>query len=356
MKDALSMNALNSKDSIEEQAAYWFARLRADNASKGDKRRFKAWLEESPRHAEAYALQEEVWTAMQDSAVDDEIMTMRQQALGASAAANNNNWFKYGAIAASLLVLAVSVMLVNPFGNSSGSGSADPAEQLAQAEPQSSPIYRTAIGQRSTVNLPDGSVVELNTDSLIQINFSDERRDLILLRGEALFDVAKDANRPFVVEADGKLITAVGTTFSVRRADDEVRVTLIEGIVTVDKEDGDNADPDAVSRKQMRPGEQLVALGDQPFKVNMIDTDTATSWKDGRLIFDNEPLGMIVQEVNRYSSRKLVVGDPTLSDMRVSGIFQVGSIDSFAAALEASFPVANSAPSGEGDIILEWKE
>ena len=131
---------------------------------------------------------------------------------------------------------------------------------------------------------------------------------------------------------------------------------MIEGIVTVDKEDGDNADPDAVSRKQMRPGEQLVALGDQPFKVNIIDTDTATSWKDGRLIFDNEPLGMIVQEVNRYSSRKLVVGDPTLSDMRVSGIFQVGSIDSFAAALEASFPVANSAPSGEGDIILEWKE
>ncbi len=356
MKDTLSMNVRNGNDSVEEQAAFWFARLRADNASKGDQRRFKAWLEESPRHAEAYALQEEVWTAMQDSAVDDEIMAMRQNALGASAAANNNSWYKYGAIAASLLVLAVSVMLMNPFGNSNGSGGADPAEQLAQLEPQSSPIYRTAIGQRSTVNLPDGSVVELNTDSLIQINFSDERRDLMLLRGEALFDVAKDSSRPFVVEADGKLITAIGTTFSVRRADDEVRVTLIEGIVTVDKEDGDDANPDAVSKKQMRPGEQLVALGDQPFKVNMINTDTATSWKDGRLIFDNEPLGTIVQEVNRYSSRKLVVGDPTLADMRVSGIFQVGSIDSFAAALEASFPVANNPQSGEGDIILNWKE
>ncbi|QTD55895.1 FecR family protein [Parasphingorhabdus cellanae] len=356
MKDPHSINALHANNNVEEQAAYWFARLRADNASKGDQRRFKSWLEESPRHAEAYALQEEVWAAMQDSAVDDDILAMRQNALGMSATSNDNRWLKYGAIAASLLVAAVSLIVLNPFGYLDGSDFSDPAEQLAQSEPQSSPIYKTAVGQRSTVNLPDGSVVELNTDSLIQINFSDDKRDLILLRGEALFDVAKDESRPFVVEADGKLITAIGTTFSVRRADDEIRVTLIEGIVTVDKEDSEGGNPDAVNKKQLRPGEQLVALGDQPFKVNAINTDAATSWKDGRLIFDNEPLGTIIQEVNRYSTRKLVVGDPTLSDMRVSGIFQVGSVDSFAAALEASFPVAHNAQSDKDDIVLSWKE
>ncbi len=350
------MDALNATNNVEEQAAYWFARLRADNASKGDQRRFKTWLEESPQHAQAYALQEEVWTAMQDSAVDDEIMAMRQNALSVSTGANNNSWLKYGAIAASLLVVVVSMVMLNPFASLGGSSGTAPSDQFAQAEPQSSPIYRTAIGQRSTVNLPDGSVVELNTDSLIQVNFSEESRDLILLRGEALFEVAKDSSRPFVVEADGKLVTAIGTTFSVRRADDEVRVTLIEGIVTVDQDDGDSSNPAAVSKKQLKPGEQLVALGGQPFQVNMINTDSVTSWKDGRLIFDNEPLGMIVQEVNRYSTRKLVVGDPTLSDMRVSGIFQVGSIDSFAVALEASFPVENSARSDEGDIVLNWKE
>lgn len=355
MKDTLSMNALSADNSVEEQAAYWFARLRADNASKGDQRRFKAWLEESPEHAEAYALQEEVWTAMQDSAVDDEIMAMRQNALSVSAGANNNSWLKYGAFAASLLVMIVSIIMLNPFTSSNSSGDKSPIDQLAAAEPQSSSIYRTAIGQRSTVNLPDGSVVELNTDSLIQVNFSEERRDLILLHGEALFDVAKDSNRPFVVEADGKLVTAIGTTFSVRRGDDEVRVTLIEGVVTVDQDDSASANSSAVGKKQLRPGQQLVALGDGPYQINMVDTAVATSWKDGRLIFDNEPLGMIVQEVNRYSSRKLVVGDPTLSDMRVSGIFQVGSVDSFAAALEASFPVKNSTRAGEDDIILYWK-
>lgn len=313
-------------------------------------------MEESPEHAEAYALQEEVWTAMQDSAVDDEIMAMRQNALAVSAGANNNSWLKYGAIAASLLVVVVSMAMLNPFANMGGSDVTDAAQELVQSGHQSSPIYRTAIGQRSTVDLPDGSVVDMNTDSLIQINFSEDRRDLILLRGEALFEVAKDSNRPFVVEADGKLVTAVGTTFSVRRSDDEVRVTLIEGIVTVDQDDSNSNNPDAVSKKQLKPGEQLVAQGDLPFKINMVDTAVATSWKDGRLIFDNEPLGMIVQEVNRYSSRKLVFGDPTLSDMRVSGIFQVGSVDSFAAALEASFPVQNSTSSGEGDIVLDWKE
>ncbi len=356
MMDPHNMDTPDTANSAEEQAAYWFARLRADNASKGDQRRFKTWLEESPKHAEAYALQEEVWTAMQDSAVDDEIMAMRHNALSVSTTANNNSWLKYGAIAASLLVVVVSMVMLNPFVSLDSSGGTAPIDQLAQAETQSSPIYRTAIGQRSTVNLPDGSVVELNTDSLIQVNFGEEQRDLILLRGEALFDVAKDPSRPFVVEADGKLVTAIGTTFSVRRADDEVRVTLIEGIVTVDQDNSKTTDLGAVSKKQLRPGQQLVALGGQPFKINMINTDAVTSWKDGRLIFDNEPLGMIVQEVNRYSSRKLVVGDPTLSDMRVSGIFQVGSIDSFAVALEASFPVKNSARSGEGDIVLTWKE
>lgn len=356
MKDTHSMNALSANNSVEEKAAYWFARLRADNASKGDQRQFKAWLEESPEHPETYALQEEVWTAMQDSAVDDEIMAMRQKALSVSAGSNNNGWLKYGAIAASLLVVIASIAMLNPLTSSNSPSGTVPTDQLAQTEPQSSPIYRTAIGQRSTVNLPDGSVVELNTDSLIQVNFSEERRDIILLHGEALFDVAKDSSRQFVVEADGKLVTAIGTTFSVRRGDDEVRVTLIEGVVTVDQNNSGSASPSAVSKKQLRPGQQLVALGDGPFQVNMVDTEVATSWKDGRLIFDNEPLGMIVHEVNRYSSRKLVVGDPTLSDMRVSGIFQVGSVDSFAAALEASFPVANSAPSDEGDIILSWKE
>lgn len=355
MKDADPMSPAGGNNGVEEQAAYWFARLRADNASKGDQRRFKGWLEECPQHAEAYALQEEVWTAMQECAVDEDIMAMRQNALAQNpSAANNNAWLKYGAIAATLLVLAVSVVMLNPFANWDGSGSTAPADQLAEAGAQESPIYRTGVGQRSTVNLPDGSVVELNTDSLIQVNYSEAGRDVILLRGEALFEVAKDASRPFVVEADGKLITAIGTSFSVRRSDDEVRVTLIEGIVTVDKESGDDAN--AASTKQMRPGEQLVALGDLPFKVNVINTATVTSWKDGRLIFDNEPLGMIVDEVNRYSTRKLVVSDPALADMRVSGIFQVGSIDSFAAALEASFPVKNSAPADEGDIVLDWKE
>ena len=353
MTDAGSRKVTEDPNSVEAMAAYWLARLRSDRASTSDQRRFRNWLAESPAHMQAYALQEEVWANMQDASVDDDILAMRQSALARPAAANHGTWQKMGALAAAIVLFVVSATIFLPTLFAEQENGIAPTEQLASS-PAKPTVYKTAVGQRSTVNLPDGSVVELNTNSLVQLNFNGQRRDVILLRGEALFDVAKDASRPFVVEVDGKLVTAIGTMFSVRRDDNEVRVTLIEGVVTVDHENSE--DPAARGPKRLSPGEQLVSGGDGAFQISSINTAAVTSWRNGQLVFDNESLGTIVGEVNRYTSRKLVLGDDTLKELKVSGVFQVGSVDAFAAALEVSFPVTSSTAQNGEIVVLDWTD
>jgi len=350
---------------VDDKSAYWFARMHADNVRSADQRGFEKWQGQSPEHASAYALQESVWALMQDASIDDEIMAMRRDALSQARATGQIAWHKYGAIAATLLVFIVSALILNPFsaapdesGPSTGSGAGTQVASNEAATPQSLPtVFRTAVGQRSTVDLPDGSTIELNTDSLVQTNFTGQGRNLVLVRGEALFNVAKNPDRPFIVEAGGKRITAIGTSFSVRLVDNEVRVTLIEGVVNVDRVDEAGAILASEEQQRLVAGQQLVALDMLPFKITSINPAVATSWRQGRLVFDNEPLDSVVNEVNRYLTKKIVIGDDAgLADLRVSGIFRVGSVSSFAAALETSFPVDALPEDAAGQVVLHWKK
>ncbi|VAV95799.1 hypothetical protein MNBD_ALPHA04-2433 [hydrothermal vent metagenome] len=357
MRDAAS-------DRVDDESAYWFARMHADNVRGSDQRRFEKWQGQSPEHARAYALHDHVWASMQDASIDEEIMAMRREALSPARPSGHMSWYKYGAIAATLLVFAVSALILNPFsaipvesGPSAGLGSDNQVASVETNMPQPLPtVFRTAVGERSTIDLPDGSSIELNTDSLIQTNFTAQGRNLVLIRGEALFNVAKDPDRPFVVEADGKRITAIGTTFSVRLVDKEVRVTLIEGIVDVDRVDQAGAILASKDQQRLIAGQQLVALNALPFQVIGINPVMATSWRQGRLVFDNEPLDSVVHEINRYLTQKIVIGDPDLEGLRVSGIFRVGSVSSFATALETSFPVEAQTRDSAGQVVLHWKK
>jgi len=365
MTDTDSMMRGAARNKIDDETAYWFARLHADNVRGSDQRRFEKWQDQSPEHARAYTLQEDVWESMQDASIDDEIMAMRRAALSLASTTGHMAWYKYGAIAATLLVFVVSALILNPFsavpdegGPLAGLGSDNQLVSNEAATPQSLPtVFRTSVGQRSTIDLPDGSTIELNTDSLVQTNFTEQGRNLVLIRGEALFNVAKDPDRPFIVEADGKRITAIGTSFSVRLVDNEVRVTLIEGVVNVDRVDEAGAILASEDQQRLVAGQQLVALNALPFKITSINPVVATSWRQGRLVFDNEPLDSVVDEVNRYLTNKIVIGDDAgLADLRVSGIFRVGSVSSFAAALETSFPVEAQPKDNAGQVVLHWKK
>jgi transmembrane sensor len=203
-------------------------------------------------------------------------------------------------------------------------------------------VYRTAVGERRTVELPDVSVVTLNTDTVLRTQRDGERRLLFLEEGQAFFQVAKDPDRPFVVTAAGRTVTALGTTFDVRIEKGEFKVTLVEGKVRVEtlvprapqRALAAPKDEPAVQATEMVAGSQLIAPANEDWRITRTNVAVETSWTKGRLIFDHEKLGAVIDELNRYSDRKIVLGDPELAEMRIGGTFKPGDVSGFVAALE----------------------
>lgn len=189
--------------------------------------------------------------------------------------------------------------------------------------------YATGVGEQRLVSLDDGSRLRLDTDTRVKVSFSEDGRDVRLIKGQAFFDVAHDAKRPFVVHADGAQVRALGTRFDVRLAGEAVKVTLVEGSVEV-------TDGEASKAWRLAPGETLATNEAQP-RPRRVDVAAATSWTSGRLIFRETPLAQAVAEVNRYSRHKVVVDVARLQTVPVSGVFEVGDTQAFVAAVSDLF-------------------
>ena len=332
-----------------ENAAFWFARMRSDVVPRRDLARFNAWLDSDPANQRAYEEHKEFWDSLEFIAGDDKVIELRREALATGPERGRRGW-QLVALAASIAIVALCGLFLFRFDGAPVAGG-----NAVTANAEDATIYRTNVGQRATVTLADGSVVELNTDSLVEVRYASDRRDIRLLRGQALFRVAKDESRPFVVEAADQRITALGTEFDVRFRRGEVRVTLVEGRVTVEREAPQHAAAQqAVQMTELAPGQQLVARVDQPARVAQTNVEQAVSWSTGRLIFNDEPLGEVVEEINRYSTRKILLEDSSLAGLRVSGVFQAGSMHSFVTALDAGFPIASRADEGRNAYVLSW--
>lgn len=317
---------------VEKEAAFWFARLRSDELGEEDRARFSRWLAADPAHVSAYADYQGLWSDLDEVAASGPILALRREALKAAERprrAPRPRWVPLGAIAAGIAVALMGGWMLTqaPALVPGAAGAGRPA------------VYLTEVGERSSITLADGSVVQLNTDSLLEVDYAEGRRGLKLLRGQALFEVAHDPDRPFVVQAGGQQITALGTAFDVHVETGETRVTLIEGRIEVKRVNGTALFPVAPEARKMIAGEQLVALEERPFVVRRADVEKAVSWREGRVVFSDEPLVEVIEEINRYSTRKVVLGDGDLGAMRVSGVFRPGSADRFVAALEVGFPV-----------------
>lgn len=336
----------------EDGAAYWFARMQSDSVPACDHREFERWLAASPDNEAAWSECQAFWDFAGQAAGDGAIAAMRKEALALGPEPRRAAWPQWQgwtAIAAALVaILSAGVLLLSL--QQPESGERSPA--FAQAPSSDARLFRTAVGQHSTITLEDGSSVELNADSLLRVDYSDGRRQLALLHGQALFDVAHDPGRPFVVAAGGQRIVALGTSFDVRLRSGEMRVTLIEGEIAVERVEEDSERTPEV--RHLTAGQQLVAAGARPFEIRAAAADEAVGWRTGRLLFSDEPLGDVVEEVNLYSHKKVVLADPALRDLRVSGVFRVGATDGFANALELTFPVETEREA-DGDVIVRWR-
>ena len=218
-----------------------------------------------------------------------------------------------------------------------------PAPLVRAPNSSSAPILvrdaSTETGERSLLVLADGSRITLNTASAVHADYTGRERRVTLVRGEAYFDVAKDPSRPFIVSAGLRQVIAVGTAFDVRLQEHKVKVTLVEGKVRILRVATpiavDAAPIQSIPAVMLEAGSALVAEDGAADRIEQIDTERATSWRSGKLVFDGERLVDVVAEMNRYSREKLEIADPALQGRKVSGVFEPTSGEAFAKALEA---------------------
>lgn len=311
-------------DAVREQAAAWIARLDA-GAAEADLQEIRAWLGRDPAHAKVLLEFAQLWDRMD---VLGQLATMFPLD-HAGRLRRRRRWPRAAlAAAAACLVLGAGLMAWLP-----------PEFSAPAAVPRNfTASYRTAVGEQRTVELVDGSRIVLNTDSRIEIVYRDESRHIELLSGEGLFDVAKDAARPFRVQAGQHMVEAVGTAFSVHRAaGDGIEVLVSEGRVLVH-----GASVAGGGSLPLNAG-QYAALTAEETEAVAIDISTdqleaRLSWQHGMLLFRDEPLAEVLARVDRYTTLD-IEADPAVADLRVAGYYRVDDIEGMLAAFDSNFDI-----------------
>lgn len=303
----------------EREAAEWFARLSSRIVSNEALAEFEAWRR-SPENREAYRRMEGVWEGAGRLASDPDLREIGHAALKRGSTLPSRRTFAWAAIAA----VGVSVVIGG-----------------ALWQTRTPTAFSTAVGEQRLLDLPDGSTVRLDTDSAIRVQYDGDRRTIALERGQALFQVAHDQDRPFVVQAGTTSVIATGTIFDVRRRDGDVHVVLVSGSVDVRAPTVDGA-----KVLPLKPGRRVDVTQSGMTEV-VADPVAATSWTHGRLVFRDAPLIEAVAEINRYLPDKVVLEAAELHDIKVNGVFEIGDRAAFVAAAGDLFGLqAQAQPDG----------
>ena len=275
-------------------------------------RRFEAWLDEHPQHRDEFQLLQGLWTAA------DLVPAKRLQALCETPPTHRRRSLlvRY-AVAASVAAVALGLGLF--------SGLNHPATYTAE--------FSTALGERRHVALPDGSVIDLNSRSRVQVRYEQDRRGVELTEGEAMFSVEHDSSRPFVVEAGSGKVTVTGTRFDVRRDLSQTRVAVEQGTVKVQGQG-----PDVVSLTAGL-GTQINAQG-QVAAAYTVNPAELTAWRSGKLVFNNASLSEVAAEVSRYRDKPLTVANDNVGHLRLTSVFKSDNTDALLKALPSILPVA----------------
>lgn len=324
------------RQAIDDQAAAYVARL-AFGVSPEERREIYAWVGADPRHAVAFARIEAAWEAAGRLRASPPSLDLAEGAMDVSPEQarswvdSNRRRLMFGSLAAVSAAVAATV----------GWRLASNVE-----------LHRTGLGERRQIALADGSRVTLNTASTIELAFTDRQRRVRLVKGEALFEVARDVARPFLVDAGAARFRALGTAFNVRMRPDVVELTVTEGLVGVVAQAGRDEPPAAA--KVAAGGGAVVRSGAvAATALDGANLRRRTSWRDGVLEFDGESLAQAVGEFNRYRQHPIVIGDARLEALRIGGRFEVDEADKFLAALTSSFPIEAITTADGGVLLVE---
>ena len=311
-------------DDVEEMAAGFFVRQRSGNVPETFTMELRAWLEADARHRLAFNQVSERWSALEALRSDPPVSLMREEALKALRF-RRRDWGIWGALAASLIVMISFGAVWSTFRE------LDTGHRKVEIAFQQ---YSTGIGKLSTIILPDKSLAILDTDTVIRSYIGAEGpRRVQLLRGRALFSVAKHADRPFSVVAADTRVTALGTRFDVYQTREGLKVNLLEGHLRVDPRISLEREANRSPRKMdMKAGDQLIVTR-YGWKVSPGAADHV-DWAKGQLRFDNVPVSEIVNELSRYTPTKLKLADREVGSRRVSAIIRTDNPLTFLRAIE----------------------
>ncbi|MGR4864042.1 FecR family protein [Caulobacter sp. LARHSG274] len=304
-----------------EIAIDWLVRLQGDAVTESDWREFDAWLTASPANADAY----DAALAFDQRLDLDARMAERQAAPDKPLATvvplrrpsrRTWIWSAGGAIAATLVAGAILLNGADLFGGRETT-------------------YATGVGERKIVSLEDGTRIELNAASRLSVRFERNVRRVRLDDAQAFFDVAKDPRRPFLIEAGDTQVRVVGTQFDVRRRDGLVAVGVQRGLVEVRA-----GAPDAAPLR-LKPGQGVAHREGQAedTRVAPVAADEVAGWRQGRLIYRDQPLSQIVGDLNRLFQRPVKLADARTANLRLSGVLIVDDQDAMVDRLSHLLPV-----------------
>jgi transmembrane sensor len=292
------------------EAAAWVAHLHGTRRTADSDRGLQLWLKDDAARALALEAANEVWDevgSLQGAVIARSLQSIPQK----EKPRQSTRW----AIAAALLLAALSALWTTR-----------------------DPGIVSGIGEQRTLVLEDGSRVLLNTASKLIVRYSAKAREVELETGEARFYVAKSPGRPFVVMAGSREIKALGTSFLVRRDDRSTAITLIEGKVSIGAE-------------ILRPGQRLTFASGKTAKIDVPALEKVTAWERGEVVMDGMHLRDAIAEMNRYTENALVVPDPRVADLLISGVFHSGDSMSFANAVANTYRLRVTA--GKREIRIE---
>jgi transmembrane sensor len=304
------------REEVREAAAAWAVRLSDPACTEATRAAFEAWRGASPSHEAAFEREAAVWDRF------DRLRALRPADVEAdpdmlAPAERRQPMVRWAAAVAGAAVLSsIGFWSIN-----------------------AAPAYATAIGERRLVVLEDGTRVELNTDSRIVVRYRGGKRQVKLVRGEALFEVAADPDRPFVLTAGDRQVEAQGSAFNVRLDDEAVQVIVAKGTVEVAEREAFGG---ASDETPLRAG--IVGVygegGGLSRPIAPARIEQALAWRRGQIALNGQTLQSAVAEFNRYSDdRKLVVADPSIAGYQLGGYFRVEDMEGFVRALQTTFPV-----------------
>ena len=356
--------AKTDQERIDREAADWVVKWedREHSPAPKEQSRWFGWLQRSPRHLQSYLdtadlyerlgamdssnkIDVDEWLAARRAPVVSIARPVPESAMRSSSASTVSRRWWLGAAASLVGIVVVASWSTGVFGP---------------------PSFRTAVGQQSISRLDDGSIVNLNTRSRVKVRFSDTER-VVELEGEAMFTVAKDSARPFLVRTRGATVRAVGTIFNVYERENETRVAVLEGTVRVTsgKRNGTTAQPGVAiatadgsgstgAIMALSAGEAALVSAGQVAKVEAPDIEAETAWQQRKLVFEDVPLETVATQFNRYNKRQLRVDGFIGQTKRLSGTFDALHPQSLLLFLQRDETVTVE-PSGD-DFVVRARE